>query len=533
MVIRKLVNAFNLIVGRPSGLMLFLFLLLLSGNTVFTSYAFLATGGSTTRTMPDRLADVRNIKDFGAVADSTNCLNGTDNTTAIQNAVNASGSGEVFIPAGRYNVGKTSGIGINLDSLGSGSYTIRGVGAASILCGNIPDFILRRVVRNPASPIQTRVIDNLQVVNLNTSPGSNINLSSATWAANTITFGMSSPHGIAVGDTRLINVTGVTGVTTYNGVWGVTATTTTVVTTPYSDGSLGAGTGGVFSIMPGGAIAMNGSLRGSIQNVVTQGFYSIYAQYDATISVYNASVSCPGSRTAGTVGVYMGGEMGINGFDITNCDNGIATNLGGAVAGIIANGRVEINNNGLLMRGSGWSVIGTSFESNQNDAILIGGGAGSGTLNFSGIHVIGSVASVNGLHISGGCLYCTFQNMDISGTFSGAAVTVDAFVNTQGTRFSGIIASCAACTQISMAATGIQIESSNFTKAYTVAQLPLAAGGSPPQDGDLLLVTDNDDAAWTGSASNVGKPVAHTTGSTQVWARYSPRTDSWTIAGAR
>lgn len=36
-------------------------------DTPFTSYAFPATGTSTTRTMPDRLIDIRSIKEFGAV----------------------------------------------------------------------------------------------------------------------------------------------------------------------------------------------------------------------------------------------------------------------------------------------------------------------------------------------------------------------------------------------------------------------------------------------------------------------------------
>lgn len=55
-----------------------------------------ATGSTTPRTLPDRFADVVNVKDFGAVGDGV-----TDNTAAIQAAV-ASGR-NVYFPPGTYN----------------------------------------------------------------------------------------------------------------------------------------------------------------------------------------------------------------------------------------------------------------------------------------------------------------------------------------------------------------------------------------------------------------------------------------------
>src|SRR5258708_31846856 len=46
-----------------------------SADTPFSSFAFPATGSPTARTMPDRLAAITNVKDFGAggdrVADDT------------------------------------------------------------------------------------------------------------------------------------------------------------------------------------------------------------------------------------------------------------------------------------------------------------------------------------------------------------------------------------------------------------------------------------------------------------------------------
>jgi hypothetical protein len=38
-----------------------------SADTPFTTFAFAATGAPTPRTMPDRLAEVINVKDFGAI----------------------------------------------------------------------------------------------------------------------------------------------------------------------------------------------------------------------------------------------------------------------------------------------------------------------------------------------------------------------------------------------------------------------------------------------------------------------------------
>src|SRR5262249_29170399 len=76
-----------------------------SADTPFTSFAFRATGAPTPRTMPDRLADVVNVKEFGALGNGSN-----DDQPAIQAAFNAAfttagvpyGNREVFFPAGYY-----------------------------------------------------------------------------------------------------------------------------------------------------------------------------------------------------------------------------------------------------------------------------------------------------------------------------------------------------------------------------------------------------------------------------------------------
>ena len=81
-----------------------------SADTPFTAFAFAATGAPTPRTMPDRLAEVINVKDFGAVGDGQ-----TNDTAAIQAAFDAAFktggtphglngylNRAVYFPGGRY-----------------------------------------------------------------------------------------------------------------------------------------------------------------------------------------------------------------------------------------------------------------------------------------------------------------------------------------------------------------------------------------------------------------------------------------------
>src|SRR4051812_15456310 len=108
-----------------------------SANTPFQSYAFPATGTPTPRTMPDRLAEIKNVKDFGAVGDGV-----ADDTAAIQAAVNwTSGAnrGTIFFPLGRYVVSEP--ITFNYD----GDLSIAFVGVAgTLIFGSFNGYIFDR-----------------------------------------------------------------------------------------------------------------------------------------------------------------------------------------------------------------------------------------------------------------------------------------------------------------------------------------------------------------------------------------------------
>src|SRR6266568_575809 len=107
---------------------------------------FTITGGITSRTLDDRFADIKNVKDFGATGDGT-----TDDTAAIQATVDwtsAANRGTIYFPPGTYKV--TSAITFNYN--GALSIRFRGEIGLSTITGNFAGYILdRNLTFNPTS----------------------------------------------------------------------------------------------------------------------------------------------------------------------------------------------------------------------------------------------------------------------------------------------------------------------------------------------------------------------------------------------
>lgn len=150
-------------------------------NTVFTAYAFPGTGSPTSRTMPDRIADIYNVKEYGAIGNSSN-----DDTSAIQATFtamygNTYKGGIVFFPPGNYKV--TSTISLSNTNPGSNYTNGRVVGSgrwSSFITGNLTNGFVFSQADSTNGPEE---ISHLSVVNTSTWIGSGalfLNNSSAT-----------------------------------------------------------------------------------------------------------------------------------------------------------------------------------------------------------------------------------------------------------------------------------------------------------------------------------------------------------------
>jgi hypothetical protein len=134
-----------------------------AADTAFANFAFRATGGSTDRTMPDRLGEIFNVKDYGAKGNNV-----ADDTTAIRATVAAMYStstrcGTVYFPHRTYKV--TGTIDLSAKFPFAGRIAGAGMGASRIV-GNINnDFILSLPAeRNGVQEISDLYIENSSTV---------------------------------------------------------------------------------------------------------------------------------------------------------------------------------------------------------------------------------------------------------------------------------------------------------------------------------------------------------------------------------
>jgi hypothetical protein len=141
----------------------------------FTSYAFTGLNQPTPRTMPQRIADIVNVKDFGAKGDGS-----TDDTLAIQAAIDAAMTlgvqhsssiygATVFFPPGRYIVSApltdtaVTRRGADVNLVGSGCY------CTTIDGGRLDGFVIDKEDRGIFKTINS--IQHLFIKNSNTAAG--------------------------------------------------------------------------------------------------------------------------------------------------------------------------------------------------------------------------------------------------------------------------------------------------------------------------------------------------------------------------
>jgi hypothetical protein len=141
-------------------------------DTAFTKFSFPATGARANRTMPDRLSDIFNVKDYGAVG-NWNGSSGADDTVAIQAALTAAnGSGTVFFPHGTYQI--TSRLTVpdgyaGIAIIGSGPALNVATGNGTIITGNFNDWLLTTEQKNNShQPL--KLIQGITFSNSNATP---------------------------------------------------------------------------------------------------------------------------------------------------------------------------------------------------------------------------------------------------------------------------------------------------------------------------------------------------------------------------
>jgi hypothetical protein len=338
-------------------------------DTTFSNFRFPATGAPTARTMPDRLDDVTNVKDWGATGDGK-----TDDTVAIQAAINhgatrnyREGSGAtLFFPPGKYSVSQP------LLFQWPGSPRLIGGGKeTAIINANFQGY----VISAPGTP------PNLSVRNIVSSTGSAGGLIRLTLAVNSITGGDILPN-------ITYNISGVTGTVAgavngnqkfINVVYTTTSTQVDIVGSRFPSGVTYTGGGTVTG--PGtqaGTIRIEG-LR--IENYsATQNSGCVKVGYDYLGGSIN---NC---HFSGFIGVDCASNVGGGGvfaFGIYDCYFGgagtaglaDASNTGGAYRGyppgsvgcymgqgVISNCRIQGFDIGIAMSTNGSVCVGCSCE---------------------------------------------------------------------------------------------------------------------------------------------------------------------------
>lgn len=380
----------------------------------FTLFAFPATGSNQhNRTMPDRISDFHNVKDFGAKGDGV-----TDDWAAIMAAINWRAAipstqfqGTIYFPPGTYLVSQP--INLFLSTLNNLSIVLSGEIGVSVITGNFADYIISRASGNGADIL---VIEGLTITN-NNATGGGIRIGG-------------NAAGVAIRD---CTVTANQGISTYS-----------------SDS--GPSYFGAFETIIENCTLNPGSNTSSSQGIMMQ----------SDGPIVNCSLT---NFTVGILAASQEGSMEIAGCYFTGCGTGVAINLG-------PNGGIEnaqdssiigcwFKNNSIAIRfvsgavTSGMILAGIYIEASAGQYGIQLGDLNSTNTSvsfsmFAGITVVGTYA-VDGIYIPG-------QSFGVYNTFMGIS-SVSWSLPTSGTDEGDEFIFC------------------NKTNPITVAQLPTEGEG--------------------------------------------------------
>ena len=134
-------------------------------STSFSAFRFRVTGAPTPRTLPDRLAETKNVRDFGATGDRS-----TDDLSAIQAAFNwtvSNNRGTIYFPPGTYRVSAP----IDLSEYVVNAHLIGEMGLSTIV-GDLSDYVIKRgILGNMGGTGGGHLIKKLKIINKHANGG--------------------------------------------------------------------------------------------------------------------------------------------------------------------------------------------------------------------------------------------------------------------------------------------------------------------------------------------------------------------------
>lgn len=415
-----------------------------NADTPFTTFSFSGTSEPGSRTMPDRIADIKNVKDFGAVGDGV-----TDDQPAIQNAVNwTSGAnrGTIYFPPGTYNV--KSPITFNYN--GNLSIHFLGQMGASTVQADVTfsgGYIFDRNNVNSGSPNNTpggRIFEKLNII--------------GTSATGCIRVG--SSDGVAIRDCQFSNKVGITT----EDAPGSSSINIIIENCTFDYGnSLGSAPAGYHGIIMGGTGIIAGCHFSGLVNAMT---------------LYGKGIACLGNETeslstAYLLGVDSGGtDRNLNGFaicsaTIENIFTGV--DFSGTCSGFLLGG---INIRGENQSGGG-SNYGIKVEANKASYGVFNGCVVTGYFNNVGFSIANATSRAN------------LQLLSCSSAQSGGLGTS---WSTPTNAYTAWFTQCAGV--------GMPV-------IWTFSQLPTVGGGND-LEGDEFSISDSTTTTWGANAAGTG-----------------------------